>query len=91
MPDERLQPRKVVQGDGAGGKGFVKSIPSLVPPTNAPYLFFICAFLLAPACFSTSHRFTLQGFLFIWHVSAQADSCFRAEVYPSEGALFAVI
>lgn len=41
--------------------------------------------------FSTSRPFTLQGFLFIWHVSAQADSCFRTEVYPSDEALFAVI
>lgn len=91
MPDEWLQPGKVVQGDGAGGKGFVKSIPSLVPPANAPHPFYSCISFLAPACFSMSHAFTLQGFLFIWHVSAQADSCFRAEVYPSVEALFAVI
>lgn len=27
VPDERIQSRRVVQGDGVGGKGFVKSIP----------------------------------------------------------------
>lgn len=56
-----------------------------------PLIHFIHAFFLAPASFSTSYPFTLQGFLFIWHVSAQADSCFRTEVYPSDEALFAVI
>lgn len=78
MPDERLRPWRVVQGDGAGGKGFVKSIPSPSPPI-ASYPFYSCIFSSLPAWFSTTYPFTLQGFLFIWHVSAEADSCFRAE------------
>lgn len=90
MPDERLQPRRVVQGDWAGGKGFVKSILHSFPH-RCPLSILFLHFSLAPACFSTSYPVTLQGFLFIWHVSAQADSCFRVEVYPSEEALFAVI
>lgn len=76
VPDERIQPPRVAQGDGVGGKGFVKSIP--LPP-NAPYPFYSCIFSPLPAWFSTTYPFTLQGFLFIWHVSAEADSCFRTE------------
>lgn len=40
VPDERIQPRRVAQGDRVGGKGFVKSIP--LPLT--PLIHFIPAF-----------------------------------------------
>lgn len=43
VPDERPQSWRVVQGDGAGGKGFVKSIPLRFPPPM-PLIHFILAF-----------------------------------------------
>lgn len=61
VPDERPQPWRVVQGDGAGGTGFVKSIPSLVPPPM-PLIHFILALFLAPAFFSTIYRFDREDF-----------------------------
>lgn len=43
VPDERVQPGRVAQGDGVGGKGFVKSIPL---PLTLSILFL--HFFLAP-------------------------------------------
>lgn len=50
VPDEQPQPWRVVQGDRAGGKGFVKSIPLLFPPPM-PLIHWILAFFysLPPA------------------------------------------
>lgn len=43
MPDERLRPWRVVQGDGAGGKGFEIN-PSPPLPHPSPLIHFILAF-----------------------------------------------